>query len=52
MDDVITYEILLVRKCNDEVEKIITVDGYGLFTEALDDILEMVEKEKFDVTAE
>jgi hypothetical protein len=52
MDDVITYEILLVRKCNDEVAKIITVDGYGIFEEALDDILEMVEKEKFDVTAE
>jgi len=49
-EQVITYGIQLVRVRDDVVERIITVNGYGLFTEALDDILEMAEKEKFDVT--
>ena len=52
MDDDITYGIMLYRMKGEITEQTIDVNGYGLFTEALDDILEMVEKEKFDVNGE
>ena len=53
MDDIVkTYGIQLVRKYNDEVDAVITIDGYGLLSELLNDLEEMIEKEKFDVNSE
>jgi len=52
MDDDITYGIMLYRMKGEITEQTIDVNGYGLLQELFDDVAEMIEKEKFDVTAE
>ena len=41
-DEEVSYNIIVERVVGDSVEDTLSVEGYGVFQEALDDILKMI----------